>query len=132
DRLPPGTPGTAPLLRLDAVLSQSGVLDLHRARELGLSDGAVDNFLGAGPDLEPERHRLADPMSHLPLGVPVYAFHSVEDDTVPVQLSASYVAAARAAGGRAELILVPGDHFALIDPGSAAMAAVREVLAELG
>jgi acetyl esterase/lipase len=127
-RLPPGIPGSAPALRLDAVLSQSGVLDLRRARELGLSDGAVDNFLGA----EPGRHRLADPLSHVPLDVPVYAFHGTGDDVVPVELAEAYVAADRAAGGQAELIMVPGDHFALIDPGSAAMAAVRDVLARLG
>lgn len=131
-RLPAGAPGSAPVLRLDAVLSQSGVLDLRRARELGLSDGAVDNFLGADPDREPERHRLADPVSQVPLDVPVYAFHGSSDDTVPAELARSYVAAARAAGGRAELIVVPGDHFALIDPASAAMDAVRGVLAGLG
>jgi acetyl esterase/lipase len=132
DRLPPGAPGSSPLLRLDAVLSQSGVLNLRLARELGLSDGAVDNFLGAGPDREPQRHLLADPMARVPLPVPVYAFHGRDDGTVPVELAESYVAAARAAGGRAELIMVPGDHYALIDPCSAAMAVVRDVLAELG
>jgi hypothetical protein len=42
------------------------------------------------------------------------------------------VAAARAAGGRAELIRVPGDHFDIIDPASAAFEQIRAMLQTLG
>jgi fermentation-respiration switch protein FrsA (DUF1100 family) len=108
------------------------VLDLRRAWELGLSDQAVENFLGWGPDDEPQRFRWADPLQQVPLAVPVYAFHSEADDAVPVALSENYVAAAQAAGGRAELIRVPGDHFDIIDPASAAFERIRTVLQTLG
>ena len=146
--------GAAPRVQFDAVLSQSGVLDLARAHELGLSGGAVENLLGrprdaaeegpspgicaaatgaegTGPDGS-DPYRLADPMRNLPLPVPVYAFHAEQDADVPRELSERYVAAARAAGGEAELIMVPGDHFDLIDPASEAFARIRQVLVRLG
>ena len=41
-----------------------------------------------------------------------------QDDVVPLSQSESYVEAARAAGARAELLVVDGDHFTVVDPGS--------------
>jgi acetyl esterase/lipase len=149
-------PGVDPRVQFDAVLSQSGVLDLARAHELRLSSGAVENLLGrprvrataeAGPSQAVggqatgaedtgadarDPYRLADPMRNLPLPVPVYAFHADQDADVPRELSERYVTAAQAAGGEAELIPVPGDHFDLIDPASEAFARIRQVLERLG
>jgi surfactin synthase thioesterase subunit len=71
-------------------------------------------------------------MQNLPLPVPVYAFHAEQDADVPRELSERYVAAAQAAGGEAELIMVPGDHFDLINPASEAFARIRQVLVRLG
>jgi acetyl esterase/lipase len=127
----PGLPGEAPgagtpRVPLTAVVSQAGVLDLREARELGLSDDAVENFLGAPGD--PGRYALADPMTALPLGVPVYAVHGRKDTTVPLSQSKRYVEAATAAGAAAELVLVPGDHFGVITPGSRAWDVVVELL----
>jgi acetyl esterase/lipase len=129
--MPPGSPGADPAVPLSAVLSQAGVLALRRAWELGLSEQAVGNFLGCGPEDEPRRFVLADPMCRLPLPVPVYAFHSRQDEAVPFELSERYVAAAREAGGRAELVPVPGGHMDLIDPASPAFESVRRVLGRL-
>jgi acetyl esterase/lipase len=129
--LPAGSPGADPAVPLSAVLSQAGVLDLRRAWELGLSDQAVRNFLGFDPEDEQGRFALADPMCRLPLPVPFYAFHGRQDEAVPFELSERYVAAARAAGGRAELVPVPGGHMDLIDPASAAFESVRRVLGRL-
>ncbi|MHA7282571.1 alpha/beta hydrolase [Arthrobacter sp. TMS2-4] len=127
--LPPGAPGAGtPVVPLAAVVSQAGVLDLAQARTLGLSDNAVENLLGAPGD--PERYELADPMTAIPLAVPVYAVHGTEDTTVPPSQSEAYVAAATAAGATAELVTVPGDHFAVITPGSEAWEAVLDRLAE--
>ncbi|MDQ0736715.1 acetyl esterase/lipase [Arthrobacter agilis] len=115
--LPPEAPGAGtPGVPLTAVISQAGVLDLRAARELRLSDDAVENLLGAPEDAE--RYRLADPMTAIPLDVPVYAVHGTKDTTVPLGQSEGYVAAATAAGAVAELVLTPGDHFAVITPGS--------------
>ncbi len=124
-KLPGRAPGAAPKVPVTAVVSQSGLLDLKAARELNLSDGAVRNLLGGSPD--DERYRLADPMQQLPLGLPVYAVYGEADDTVPPQLSMDYAAAAQAAGDPAELIAVPGDHFALIDVTTPAWAKCREL-----
>ncbi len=127
--LPSGAPGAGtPVVPLTAVVSQAGVLDLVEARALGLSGNAVENLLGAPGD--PERYALADPMTVLPLEVPVYAVHGTEDTTVPPSQSEAYVAAATAAGATAELVRVPGDHFAVITPGSPAWEAILDRLEE--
>jgi acetyl esterase/lipase len=125
--LPPGTPGAGtPAVPLTAVVSQAGVLNLREARELDLSDGAVENLLGEPEDAE--RYELADPMTAVPLGIPVYAMHGDRDTTVPMSQSESYVAAATVAGATAELVVVPGDHFAVITPGSEAWIRIIELL----
>lgn len=118
-------------VRLTGVVSQSGVLNLGEAERLNLSNGAVANLLG-GPSSEfPGRHRYADPMAALPLAVPVYAVHTTEDDDVPLVMSESYVEASRGGQVPAELVTVPGDHFALIDPEAPAYLTCRELVQEL-
>ena len=112
------------------VVSQSGVLNLAEAHRLGLSGKAVENFLGCSPEQDPRRYREADPVNALPLQVPVWALHGDEDSTVPLSCSSSWVEAARASGSPAQLRLIPGDHFAMITPGTPAWAAVVEVVRE--
>lgn len=112
------------------VVSQSGVLDLAEAHRLGLSEHAVQNFLGCTPEQEPQRYRDADPMRALPLPVPAWALHGAEDTTVPAAFSAGWADAARAAGGTVQHRTIPGDHFAMITPGTAAWDAVVEALQE--
>ena len=107
------------------VISQAGVLDLVAADRDGLGGGAVRAFLGhpAGPaDAE------VDPRQHLPLAVPLWCVHARDDDTVPFSQSVDYVAAATAAGARAELVEVPGDHFVVIDAETEAWRLTLEVL----
>ena len=118
-------------VRLTGVVSQSGVLNLAEAEKLNLSNGAVANFLGGPSSDFPARHRYADPMSGLPLQVPVYAVHAKEDVAVPLSMSTSYVGAAASAPVPAQLVTVPGDHYALIDPQSEAYVKCRELVREL-
>lgn len=130
--LPDGAPGAGtPAVPLTGVVSQSGVLNLVEAHELGLGDGAVQNLMGADPTGDPERYRVADPMIAIPLAIPVLALHGEEDSTVPVSQSESYVAAALAAGAAAELKLIPGDHFAMITLGTDAWVQVVEAVDRL-
>ncbi|MGX1162980.1 alpha/beta hydrolase family protein [Arthrobacter sp. SLBN-100] len=118
-------------VRLTGVVSQSGVLNLAEAERLNLSNGAVANLLG-GPSSEfPGRHRYADPMAALPLDVPVYAVHTTKDEDVPLAISATYVEASQAGPVPAELVMVPGDHFALIDPEAEAYVTSRELVQQL-
>lgn len=127
--LPAGAPGAGePVVPLTAVVSQSGVLNLERAVEERLGGGAALDLLGETDD---GRLPLADPMSVLPLPVPVLALHGEDDTTVPLNQSESYVEAATAAGAEAELIVIPGDHFAMITPGTDAWERVVEAVERL-
>ncbi|MCC3271975.1 alpha/beta hydrolase [Arthrobacter zhangbolii] len=115
---------------VSGVVSQSGVLNLAEAHELGLSDGAVQNFLGCSPEEDPQRYREADPMFALPLHVPAWVLHGEDDTTVPFTQSAGWAEAAAAAGGRVHLRRIPGDHFAMITPGTPAWDAVVRAVGE--
>ncbi|WP_258804399.1 alpha/beta hydrolase [Pseudarthrobacter sp. NS4] len=123
----PGSDG----LRLTGVVSQSGVLNLAEAERLNLSNGAVANLLGGPSSDFPGRHRYADPIAILPLDIPVYAVHALEDDDVPLAMSGTYVDAGQSGPLPARLVTVPGGHFALIDPGAPAYAKCRELVQEL-
>ncbi|MDP1848749.1 MAG: hypothetical protein Q8K79_13225, partial [Solirubrobacteraceae bacterium] len=80
-------------------------------------------LLGGGPAAVPGRWAQADPMRRIPLEVPVGLVHGVDDETVAVQRSREYAAAARAAGGVVTLTEAPGGHRDPIDPSSRAWAA---------
>jgi fermentation-respiration switch protein FrsA (DUF1100 family) len=86
----------------------------------------VREFLGSPPD--EELSALAGPVRLLPTGADVLCVHGTGDDVVPPEQSERYAAAARAAGDRVEVRLVPGDHMVLIDPSGAAWGTVREWL----
>jgi pimeloyl-ACP methyl ester carboxylesterase len=114
------------------VLALAPVADLGRGYHLGLDGGAVDRLLGGGPDEVPGRYASVDPIRLLPLPVPVVVVHGTLDDRVPVGIARDYVAATRAAGGRARLVELPAvEHFGVIDPRSPAWPAVLSALDEL-
>ena len=114
-----------PQVAVTHAISQAGVLDLVMSERLGLGGGAAAALLGHVPG---RRDARWDPQQQIPLGVPVWCVHGVDDTIVPLGQSEGYVVDARAAGARAEVIRVPGDHFAVIDPASEAWAATVEVL----
>ncbi|CUR57901.1 conserved hypothetical protein [metagenome] len=120
--------GDATQVPVTAVISQAGVLDLRQAHADGLGGGAVEAFLGHPPG---SGDADVDPIRQVPLAVPVWCVHARDDDTVPFSQSEAYVAAARSAGGSAELVAVEGDHFVVIDPASAAWSRTLELLAAL-
>jgi hypothetical protein len=98
-------------------LSLAGVLTLADAARDGVGEGAVPDLVGGTPEDVLDRYALADPVAHLPLGVPLRAVHARPDDRVPFGISARYVAAARAAGDDAALVEVSGGHQTVVDPG---------------
>jgi acetyl esterase/lipase len=118
-------------VHLTGVVSQSGLLNLAEAEKLNLSNGAVSNLLGGSSSKYPVRHKFADPMVALPLAVPVYAVHGSDDTSVPLCESRSYVHEALAARMTAKLVMVPGDHYALIDPKTPAYRTCRELVRTL-
>jgi acetyl esterase/lipase len=129
ERLPDGAPGAQPVVRVTAAVLQAGVLDLGLADAQRLGSGAVRDLLGGGPDDHPERFAAADPVRLLPTGATVLCVHGADDTVVPMQQSERYAEAARAAGDRVEVRVVPGDHMTVIDPSSEAWATVRAWLA---
>lgn len=126
-RLGPGAPGAGPVVRPRGAVSQAGVLDLVAAADQDLGGGATAALLGGTPATVPDRYAVASPAALVPAPAPVVAVHGTADTTVPFDQSVRYVDAATRAGGTARLRPVGGaDHFDLIDPSTAAWAAVRE------
>lgn len=107
---------------LIGTLALAPVADLVLAQHLGLGNGAVARFLGgdagARPDLDP--CRLPAPATRVTL------IHGVDDDTVPLSVSRSYVAA----HSEAKLIALPAcGHYELIHPRSSAWPILMSALA---
>ncbi len=69
-----------------------------------------------------------DPQQQIPLDVPVWCVHGIDDAIVPLGQSEGYVVDAQAAGAQAEIVRVEGDHFVVIDPESRAWTATLEIL----
>ncbi|MFC7725677.1 alpha/beta hydrolase family protein [Nocardioides sp. GCM10028917] len=116
---------------LTHVVSQAGVPDLRAAVADDLGDGAALAFLG-DPDPDAATYEQADPLTQVPLDVPVWAVHARDDDTVPFSQAEAYVDAATAAGAEATLVEVTGGHFGVIDTDSDAWTACVEVLDSIG
>jgi len=114
---------------LTQVIAQAAVLDLVAAHDAGLGGGAVERFLGHPPG---DADTGVDPIRRLPLAVPVWCIHARDDENVPISQSRSYVEAAQAAGGDAELVEVDGDHFTVIDPESDAWVMTLGRLESIG
>ena len=77
------------------------------------------DVLGAGPDDDPERYALTSPAALVPLGVPALVITGDADESVPWELSASWVEAARAAGDDVTFHVEAGDgHMGHVDPAS--------------
>ncbi|MEQ1698548.1 MAG: alpha/beta hydrolase [Ilumatobacteraceae bacterium] len=115
-----GQPGAEPRVVPTLAIGLGPVVDLRRADEEGLGGDAVAALLGGHVDDFPDRYAIATPATASEVRLVVV--RGTEDDIVPSMFTES----ASIAG--AELIDAPGDHFALIDPTSAAWAAVIAVL----
>jgi acetyl esterase/lipase len=117
-------------IALAGAISLAGVLDLHLAYQLHLSNDAVVELLGAHPTDAPERYAAASPAALLPLGIPQVLIHGTADAHVPIQVSQRYAAAARSAGDTLSYFAIEDvDHFAVINARTEAWAlTVRELL----
>jgi acetyl esterase/lipase len=109
---------------LTGTLALAPVADLLLAHELGLGSGAVSRFLGcepvSRPDIDPRQMAAPDTATTI--------VHGVDDDTVPLAISESYVAA----HPQVRWVPVAGaGHYALIDPQAPAWSTVMTELAAL-
>ncbi len=110
------TPGGRPRVRPVGAISLSGVLDLTLAATAPGSGPPVTAFADGSPAEQPEHYAVSDPTLLVPAACPVWAVHAEDDMVIPSEQGTSYVDRAVAAGGQAEVVDVPGDHFTLIDP----------------
>lgn len=113
------------------VLSLAGVLDLHRAWELHLSNDAVVEFLGGTPAEVPDHYREASPAEHT-IRATQKLIHGTTDDSVPYEISKSYAEHKKTAGEKVELITLPNiGHFEIVDPGSSVWKQVEQTFLSL-
>ncbi|MDE3166426.1 MAG: alpha/beta hydrolase [Acidobacteriota bacterium] len=108
---------------LRGAVSLGGVANLMRAHQLGLGDGAVEEFLGGTPEALPQAYLDADP-AHGRTAVPRVLIHGTADEIVPCELSRDFPEPRR-------YVELPGvDHFGPIDPDSECWpVVVREIAA---
>jgi acetyl esterase/lipase len=107
---------------LIGTLALAPVADLKLAHQLGLGKGAVARFLGCDPDRRPDLDpcRMPRPSAAMTL------LHGIDDDTVPIAISKSYVAA----HPTARLVAVAdAGHYEVIDPHAPAWSSVMKELA---
>src|SRR5690606_16597595 len=107
-------------VRAAGVVALAPVADLRSAYDLDPAGSGVPHLLGGGPAEVPARHASADPRARLPLGIPVALVHGRRDVQVPVELSIRFASAAERAGDKVYVDHPDCDHFAVIDPESAA------------
>jgi dipeptidyl aminopeptidase/acylaminoacyl peptidase len=117
-------------LSVDGVVALAPLADLRVAYKLHLSKDAVVEFLGGIPEEIPAVYDNACPSQHASR-VRRVLIHGVNDDIVPMQLSVNYVEARSREMERVSLFPAGADHFALIDPESAAWPVVMETVDEM-
>ena len=121
-------------LGIGRAISLAGVSDLRLAWRQKLGHGIVTRLMGGTPDEHPDRYNAGSPIELLPMGARQILVHGIDDDTVPVSQSQTFVEKAEKLGDRSTLVKLDGiDHYELIDPESEAWPAVAiPVLSLLG
>jgi acetyl esterase/lipase len=120
--------GGEPRVRVGALVSQAGVLDLRLAAALEPSAEPTRALLG-DPGSNSEAYECGSPAEHLPLGIPQLVLHGELDDTVSMRIAESYAARARDVGDPCELVVLPGTgHFEHLEPASDAWRIARDWL----
>jgi pimeloyl-ACP methyl ester carboxylesterase len=87
--------------------------------------------MGGPPSAVPDRYAEGSPAALLPMGVRQVLIVGTNDGVMPPESRDAYVAAAKQAGDDAEALAVPGGHFEVIAPTSAAWPTVRDRLRAL-
>jgi dipeptidyl aminopeptidase/acylaminoacyl peptidase len=95
----------------------------------GWDDGAVTDWLGAGPDDDPELYRATDLSSRLPAGAAHVLIHGSADGVVGVEQSRRLVVDIQASGETGTLLELEGaGHYGFLDPRDDAFGALAEHL----
>ena len=92
----------------------------------------IEQLLGGNPESVPRRYAQASPAELLPLGTRQVLIIGESDGVMPQKSRDAYVAAARKATDRVDLVMVPdAGHFEVIAPASSAWPVVRDRVLEL-
>lgn len=117
-----------PIVSPAIVFALAPVADLRLAHAMGLSDGAVEMFMGAAPDAAPDVYAIASPIERVPTGVRQVLVHGRADENVPIEIARRYFEAARDAGDDVELLEFDTEHLSLVDPSHESWLAVVDRL----
>ncbi len=104
--LEPGDPGNGPVIVPHTVVAQAAVVDLYAAAVGNLGSGAVQGFLGGGPEDVPDHYRVASPAAS---DARIITVHGRYDLVVPIGQSGLLVGAER-------IFDDAGTHFDVLDP----------------
>jgi acetyl esterase/lipase len=135
-RVPPGSAiHDADPLPVRGALDLAGPVDLTAnisGYEALCRDTVITGLLGGTPATVPERYAQASPMALLPLGVPHVLLMGEHEDFVPRHLAEAYVRAARDAGDKVDLIVIPRvGHFEIASPRATTWPRVESVIRSL-
>jgi acetyl esterase/lipase len=115
--------------RVEHVVPLAAVTDPAGVVRAGWDRGGVSEWLGAGPDEDPDRYAAADLRRRLPSGASRVLIHGTADTTVGVQQSRDFAAAAAAAGDDTTLVELDGEgHYGFLDPSQPAFEALYQAL----
>ncbi len=126
-------PGTSALyvrdpLRLRGAIDMAGPLDMAaniENYEATCRDSVITSLLGGAPSAVPDRYAEASAIRLVPLGMPQVLVWGTRESFVPRPLPDAYVDAARRAGDRVQLLLIPGaGHFEIASPTTPGWAKV--------
>jgi acetyl esterase/lipase len=132
-------PKASPLYRanplpLRAAVALGGPGDLKGFYEYAANicgSNVIDRLMGGAPTAVADRYAHGSPFELLPLKVQQVLIVGVNDGVMPPPAREAYAAAATKAGDRVEIVEVPGGHFEVIAPGSAAWPTVRDKILSL-
>jgi acetyl esterase/lipase len=120
----------APHPAVELVIPLAAASDLADVVRAGWDDGAVSDWLGAGPDDDPELYRATDLVARLPAGATHVLVHGTADTVVGVEQSRSLATAIRRSGDRGDLVELDGaGHYGFLDPREAPFGVLRDRLA---
>lgn len=125
---------TADPLPVRGVVALAPLADLAAsvAGERPLCNGSAAQLLGGSPAEVADRYALASPAELLPLGLPYVIVNGAQDPIVPPAHVMAFAEAARRAGDRVRLELVPASgHFEPVAPGTAAFAVTLAAIVEI-
>ena len=132
-------PKSSPLYRenplpLRAAVALGGPGDLKGFYEYAAKicgSNVIDSLMGGAPAAVADRYAQGSPQELLPFSVRQLLIVGVDDGVMPPPARDSYAAAVRKAGDQIEVVEVPGGHFEVIAPTSAAWPTVRDKIISL-